>query len=137
MPLLQYVSEHYAKYIWQKPVTVTPQASFLGTGNGSSDHHYWQGSARYVARRGGENAKKFILVELDRFTIVHPMASSLNTDFVHVSTVNPFESDPMVAGRTMNIWVQANWVEPLTRHGNYEREHKAKALRALKERWGM
>jgi len=135
--LLQYVSQHYAKYLWEKPTTVSPTVSFLGTATGPASEQYWQVSARYVARAGGEYTKKFILVELDRFTIVHPMSSTLRTDFVHVSTVNPFESDPMVAGRTMNIWVQANWVEPLTRHSTYESQHKAKALRALKEKWGM
>jgi len=80
--------------------------------------------------------KKHVLLELERKIIRHPHAAGRMLDFeaVLVQTQNPDETD-MSRIKLIQVWVRADWVEPLTRTNDYVTEAKQELLATLRNKW--
>ena len=139
MPLFQYKPEHYGRIVplaqnEDEPREIAyPFKAYIHMADLPLNAKPWEQGAKYLVRRPHEGNDKFVLLDL-RHKIVTGLHHCLKTEYVQVQTQNPFETD-LNNFRPIIKWVEAAWIEPLTKIFNYETEAKQRALATLKKRW--
>jgi len=150
MTLHQYKPGHFAKILpvdhTEKPkyvgyhrdsiryLTDPPEQALARNGQGQNPMAWYTpyyNTAQAQMRRDG-NLKKYILLELERHVV---QIKANKTEYVLVSTQDPNDNNSGGFVRIRKVWVQADWLEPLTREPSYEQEAKNKYAAALKEKW--
>lgn len=135
LPVLHNEKPRYADYHRDSIVYLTnPEQALARAGQGQNPMTYYTpyyNTPQAQLRRDG-NLKKYILLELDRHVV---QFKEFKTEYVHVSTQDPNDDSGGYA-KIRRIWVNADWIEPLTRAASYEQEAKKKYAAILEAKWG-